>query len=189
MLERIEQIDEQLFLFLNGLHNYVFDEIMHWITLQETWYPLYLALIVWMIWKYGKASVAPILTIILAITISDQFTSGFMKPYFERLRPCHDPTIGNLVHIVDGCGGLYGFASSHASNSFALATLLHLFFRNHYKYTSILFVWAAVVSYSRIYVGVHYPADVITGALIGILTGFLLFNLYRNMPSKYALPR
>lgn len=187
MLDFLENIDQWLFLLLNGLHNKAFDFIMHWITLQQTWYPFYLLLIIWLVWKYKLNGVILILFIILAITISDQFTSSFMKPFFERLRPCHDPSISHLVHVVDGCGGQFGFASSHASNSFALATMLHLFFRTKFKYTSILFIWAGLVSYSRIYVGVHFPGDIVVGAIVGYLIGWFLFVLYSKLPVKYRL--
>ena len=187
MLEYLKNIDEALFLYLNGMHNNFFDFLMHWITMQETWYPFYLLLASWIIWKYKRKGIPVILILIISIVISDQFTSAFMKPFFERLRPCHDPQIGTLVHVVDACGGLYGFASSHASNSFALATLLYLFFRSNYRYTSIFFIWATLVSYSRIYVGVHYPGDIITGAMIGILIAWILYYLYVRLPSKYKL--
>jgi undecaprenyl-diphosphatase len=187
MIDYLKNIDEALFLFLNGKHNDVFDLLMHWITLQETWYPFYLILIIWMIWKYKQKALIPIIFIVLAITISDQFTSSFMKPFFERLRPCHEPAIAHEVHVVDGCGGLYGFASSHASNSFALATLLFLFFRQRYNYTSLFFIWAAVVAYSRVYVGVHYPGDILVGGLLGYLIGVTLYYFYLKLPVKYKL--
>jgi len=188
MLDFLKNIDELLFLFLNGLHNDAFDFIMHWITYQQTWYPFYLLLIIWLIWKYKLNGIILIIFIVMAITISDQFTSSFMKPFFERLRPCHNSSISHLVHVVDGCGGQYGFASSHASNSFALATMLYFFFRTKFKHASILFIWAAVVAYSRIYVGVHYPGDIIIGALVGYLTGLILFTFYLKLPVKYKLP-
>lgn len=187
MIEFLKNIDETLFLFLNGLHNNIFDFIMHWITLQETWYPFYLLLVIWMVWKFKQKAIIPIIMIILAITISDQFTSSFMKPFFERLRPCHEPAIAQKVHLVDGCGGLYGFASSHASNSFALATLLFLLFRHFLKYTSFFFVWAAIVAYSRVYVGVHYPGDILVGGVLGYIIGISLFYLYSKFLSKYKL--
>ena len=187
MLEFLKHIDEGLFLFFNGMHNSAFDFIMHWITWQQTWYPFYLLLIIWMIWRYKQKAIIPILMIILAITVSDQFTSSFMKPYFERPRPCYDPSIGHLVHVVDGCGGPFGFASSHAANAFALVTLLYLFFKPKTGYASIIFAWACLVSYSRIYVGVHYPGDVAVGALVGYLIGRMLYYLYLKLPSKYIL--
>jgi len=187
MLEFLKHIDEVLFLFLNGLHNDVFDFIMHWITYQQTWYPLYLLLVIWMIWRYKQKAIVPIILIIMAIALADQFTSSFMKPFFERLRPCHDSTIGHLVHVVDGCGGQYGFASSHAANSFTLATLLYFFFRSTFKYASILFIWAALVSYSRVYVGVHFPGDIIVGGLIGYFIGLAFFFIYSWLPAKYKL--
>ena len=187
MLDFLKNIDESLFIFLNGLHNDAFDFIMYWITYQQTWYPFYLLLIIWLVWKYKLNGIILIIFIVLAITISDQFTSSFMKPFFERLRPCHDPSISHLVHLVDGCGGQYGFASSHASNSFALATMLFLFFRTRFKHASILFIWAGLVAYSRIYVGVHFPGDIIVGALIGYLTGLIRFVLYSKIPIKYRL--
>ena len=187
MIEFLKNLDETLFFFLNGMHSPTFDYIMHWVTFQQTWYPFYLALAVWLFWRYKLKAVPIILIIALAITLSDQFTSSFMKPFFERPRPCYDPGIGYLVHVVDGCGGPFGFASSHASNAFTLVTLLYLLFKLDYKYASILFAWATLVSYSRVYVGVHYPGDVIVGALVGIVIGWILYHLYLKLPSKYRL--
>jgi len=187
MIEFLNNIDQEVFLFLNGLHNDLFDFLMHWITYQQTWYPFYAIIILWMFWKFKWKALVPLLIIILAITFSDQFTSSFMKPFFARLRPCYEPSIADLVHVVDGCGGQYGFASSHASNSFALATLLYLFFKPYVRYTWILFLWAGLVAYSRVYVGVHYPGDILTGALIGYFTGLALFYLYQKLPPKYML--
>ena len=187
MLDYLKDLDESLFLYLNGLHNDLFDFLMHWITYQQTWYPFYALIIFWMIWKFKINALFPIITIIIAITLSDQFPSGFMKPFFERLRPCHEPTIGYLVHVVDGCGGQFGVASAHASNSFALAILLYLLLKPYIKYASMFFVWATIVSYSRIYVGVHYPGDVIAGGLVGVFIGWTLFIVYSKIPEKYRL--
>jgi len=184
MLEFLNQIDTSVFLFLNGMHNEFFDFLMYWITKQETWYPFYTLIIIWMFWKYKLKALLPFLMIILGVVISDQFTSGFMKPFFERLRPCHDSDINQLVHIVAGCGGLYGFASGHASNSFFLAFLLFFFFRTQFKYPWLIFIWAALVSYSRVYVGVHYPGDIIVGGLIGYLVAVLLYWTYNRFPEN-----
>jgi undecaprenyl-diphosphatase len=187
MIEFLKNIDEALFLFLNGIHNNIVDFFIYWITKKETWYPIYAIIFIWMTWKYKRRAIIPIIIVIVAITISDQFTSSFMKTFFERLRPCHEPTISHLVHIVDGCGGQFGFASSHASNSFTLTTLLYLFFKPNLRYTLILFIWAVLVSYSRVYVGVHYPGDVIVGGIIGYLIAVILFFLYSKLPSEYKL--
>ncbi len=178
MIDFLATIDRELFLFLNDLHNPFLDFLMYWITKQETWYPFYLLIIVWMFWKYGKRAIVPLLLIIIAITISDQVTSSLMKPFFERLRPCHTPDIQHLVHTVSGCGGMYGFASGHAANSFTLATLLFLFFKSRINYLWIIFFWATLIAYSRIYVGVHYPGDILTGAIIGSIVAWILFLLY-----------
>jgi undecaprenyl-diphosphatase len=187
MIEYLKLIDQELFLILNGFHNEFFDGIMYWITKQETWYPFYLIAIIWMFWKYGKKAIIPLLLIAVAITLSDQITSGLMKPLFERLRPCHDPQVQERIHTVAGCGGLYGFASGHAANSFALATLLFLFFRQNSNYWILLFLWAGLVAYSRIYVGVHYPGDIVTGGLIGWLIGTGIYGLYTRLPEKYRI--
>jgi undecaprenyl-diphosphatase len=189
MIEYLKLIDQELFLFLNGFHNEFFDGIMYWITRQETWYPFYLIAIIWMFWKFRKKAFIPLMLIILAITITDQVTSGLMKPLFERLRPCHNPDIQQFVHTVNGCGGLYGFASGHAANSFALATLLFLFFRQNGRYWALLFLWAAMVAYSRVYVGVHYPGDIIVGGLIGWLTGSGIYYFYTRLPENYLIQK
>ena len=182
MIQYLNKIDQELFLFLNGFHNNFLDTVMNWITTQETWYPFYLIIIIWMFWKFRGKALIPLLLIILTITISDQITSGLMKPFFERLRPCHDQDIQHLVHTVSGCGGLYGFASGHAANSFGLAILLWYFFRNESRYWIIVFLWASLVAYSRIYVGVHYPGDIIVGGFIGLLSGRILFFFYLKLP-------
>lgn len=175
MLQKILSLDTQLFLYLNSIHFDWLDPIMELITRRDTWFPAYLVLIIWLIVRDRKLAVFQIITIILAIILADQFCSGFLKPVVARLRPCHEPSFQGLVHIVNECGGQFGFCSSHAANSFGLATAIYLFF-GYNKLTILLFLWAVIVSYSRIYVGVHYPLDVVFGALIG--SGFAYFSFF-----------
>ncbi|TLV02777.1 phosphatase PAP2 family protein [Dyadobacter luticola] len=179
--------DQELFLWLNGMHTPWLDAIMYWVTFKYTWVPMYILLIFFSMKPGLKKGLAAILTVIIAVVIADQITSGLMKPYFVRFRPCHEPTLNGLVHEVTGCGGLYGFASSHASTSFALAVTWFAFLRNNVRYIGLIFVWAALYSYSRVYVGVHYPADIFVGAIVGTLVGFMCVLLYHTFSKRYYL--
>lgn len=185
MTDLIIDLDIRIFLFLNGLHTPWLDICMHWITSKITWFPFYLFIIFIIIKQHGLKGITGILLIVIAIILADQITSGLMKPLFQRLRPCHNPDIAHLVHLVDGCGGAYGFASGHAANSFALSSGLYYIYRSNFRYLGWMFVWAGIVSYSRIYVGVHYPLDIIAGALIGFILGYLLFLPYKIIPQKF----
>jgi undecaprenyl-diphosphatase len=179
--------DQELFLWLNGMHTPWLDTIMYWITYKYTWIPMYLVLMAISLRADRKKGFTEILTVLIAVIIADKITSGLMKPYFIRFRPCHDPGLQGLVHTVSGCGGLYGFASSHASTSFAVAITWFSFFRTRVPYIWLIFAWAALYSYSRVYVGVHYPADIFIGALIGILVGWLCVQLYYSFLKRYYL--
>jgi undecaprenyl-diphosphatase len=148
-----------------------------------TWVPLYLAILIALAIKYKRKFLVLVLIIIIAITLSDQL-SVIIKNNVHRLRPSHEPALTGLVHIVrDYRGGAYGFVSSHAANCFTVALLSLLLIRKKWFTFSILF-WAVVVSYSRIYLGVHYPGDVIFGSLLGILTGWGIFKLYKLVDMK-----
>ncbi len=177
-MESLINTDQQLFLGLNSLHNGHWDVVMYWITNKYTWIPLYLGLLVHIIKVFGRSSIYIILTLIAAAGLADFIASGIMKPLFMRPRPCHDPIIGHLVHTISGCGGKYGFSSSHASTSFALATSAGLLLYGRLKGVNLLFLWALIYSYSRIYAGVHYPSDIIAGAMVGILSGLLCVRVY-----------
>ncbi len=180
----INELDTQAFLWLNSLHSDSFDPIMAWITAKNSWILMYLLIIGIIIWKHKKNSIAMLLTIVISVAIADQFCSGLLKPLIHRLRPCHEPSLQNLVHLVGNCGGQFGFCSSHAANSFALATGLYLLFKNNFKLVQLFFVWAIIVSYSRIYVGVHYPLDVLTGAGIGVLSTIICHKFYQYYLTK-----
>ena len=152
---------------------------MFWITNKYTWFPLYFLLVVVVVAKYRTRGLLMCLGIGLAVGLSDHVTSGLMKPFFARLRPCQVPEWQTLVHTVAGCGGRYGFASSHASTTFALATTVWLMLRPWSLWFGAAFGWSALVAYSRVYVGVHYPLDILVGAAVGVLVGWLVYQLYR----------
>lgn len=180
MLETLQELDRTLMLELNSYHHPVVDAAMYWVSHKFFWVPFYLAIVYFIFRAYGWNTVYVLVGIALVVTLADRFTSGFMKPFFERPRPCHDPLIGYLIHTYEKCGGRYGFASSHAANVFGLTTFLWLLLRRTYRYIGLLFLWALLVSYSRVYLGAHYPGDVTVGALVGMLCGFILFWLYRK---------
>ena len=173
MIESIKDWDEKAFLWLNSFHSDGLDPIVLQLTQTITWIPLYL-LLLYLIYRKDQKNTAWVIGgVMLTILLADQVSSGFMKPYFERLRPCHDPQWVGLIHNYGRCGGLYGFVSSHAANTFGMATFLTLILRKKQKGIYWLFLYALVVSYSRIYLGVHYPLDVFFGALVGVLSAYL----------------
>jgi undecaprenyl-diphosphatase len=184
MMEKLIELDKELLLFFNSLHNPVLDPIMLVITNSLTWIPLYMILLYYIISDFRMESWVVIAGIAVTVLLADQITSTVMKPYFERLRPSHEPSLQGLVHIVnDYRGGTYGFASSHAANSFGVAFFLFLLYSQLRKWIVWMFLWAIVVTYSRVYLGVHYPSDVFVGSLIGILCGMAGYQFYRSVKS------
>jgi undecaprenyl-diphosphatase len=175
LLEILDSIDRSLFIFLNGIHHPVLDFFMFWASDRFIWIPFYALLVFFIVKKFRFESIYILISVAVLVIISDQITSGILKPLFERFRPCHDADLMDYIHLVGRCGGRYGFASSHAANTFGAATFLWLLFRSAYAYAWLLFIWAGFVSYSRIYLGVHYPGDIIIGGLIGILAGILIY--------------
>ena len=151
MMEHLAKIDTQLFLFLNGLNSSFWDVAMWHISGKYTWIPLYLLIIFFVAKRHCWQTIGILLAIALVVVLADQLSVHLFKNVFERLRPCHNPDIKELVHVVKRCGGKYGFVSSHAANSFGVAVFLVCLIRKRWFSIGILF-WALLVSYSRIYI-------------------------------------
>jgi undecaprenyl-diphosphatase len=178
MIEQLVEYDKELLQFLNGYHTPWLDPVMLILTETITWLPLYLFLFYLVIKEYKKESWIILLGVALTILLSDQITASIMKPYFARLRPSREPTLQGLVHLVRGyTGGQFGFASSHAANSFGVTTFFFLVFGSSKRWIGWLFLWAAFITYTRIYLGVHYPGDILVGALVGMICGWIAFKL------------
>lgn len=172
-----EQLDQQLFLFLNSANSPFWDKIMYVLSMRLVWAPLYIVILIYLGIKYKRRFWILLLFIILAATLADR-VSVLIKYAVDRPRPCHESSLQGLVHMVNGvCGGMYGFVSSHASNSFNVAFLSLMLIKRKW-FTVLIIVWASAVSYSRIYLGVHYPGDVICGALLGALIGWGVYKLF-----------
>ena len=190
ILQTLDTLDKQWLLALNNDYPAFWDGLMYGISDKLTWIPFYVALIIILIKSLKKQSWLVILALIVCIIIADQVSSGLIKEMVHRLRPSRNPDLENMVCLLKGYrGGKYGFVSSHAANSFGLAMLTSLFFRNR-KYTIIVFFWAAIVAYSRIYLGVHYPGDVIGGAIVGVGAAMLVYWLFTKvLPDKIVFKK
>jgi undecaprenyl-diphosphatase len=190
MTETIDALigqDQHFFLWLNGMHSPPMDTLMWWITYKYTWIPMYLVLAILTLREDRRKGLFILLTVVIAVIVADKITSGLMKPYYMRFRPCHEPALQGLVHQVTDCGGLYGFASSHASTSFALAITWFVLLKNQARYIWLLLIWAFIYSYSRVYVGVHYPGDILVGALVGLACGWASICLNNIFLKRFYL--
>lgn len=189
-MEYLIELDRKLLLYLNGFHTDWLDPVMFLLSNTLFWLPLYLWLIFATQKKYQKAVWIVLAGGIVTILLADQITATLMKPYFARLRPSHDPAIKDQLHLVKDfngnvyAGGLYGFASSHAANTFGTALFFFLFLKPVYRWAALLFVWAILMTYTRIYLGVHFPGDILVGMIVGLLSAWagqrLVFWLARK---------
>lgn len=187
MLEFLQGLDERLLLAINSMNSPFLDSLMWWVSGKISWWPLYLILIILIFRKFQwKESLLILGFIILIISLSDQTSVHFFKNVFQRPRPSHNPDLENILHYVNNYkGGAFGFISSHASNTFSVAVFLTLVFRKKWIGISLLF-WAALVAYSRMYLGVHYFSDVFVGGIWGALIASLCYFLFVKT-KQYAL--
>ena len=179
LFEYLENLDRELFLLINGFHNPLVDVLMLAFSDARFWIPLFIWLFFALYKAYpGKQMLWVLLAVGVSITITDRLSVEAFKEVFMRYRPCYNTEIESMIHLVkDSCGGRYGFISSHASNFAGLAVLFTQLLKFEYRKIGwLLAIWVGLISYSRIYLGVHYPADVIGGIIFGSVVGWLVYK-------------
>ena len=184
MLESLIQADRNIFQAINTAHDPIVDFVMYWASDKWVWIPFYIWILYNIIKTFGKRTFIIILLIAVMITISDQ-VSVLIKDTFQRLRPCHDIYFKDVIHLVNGCGGLYGFVSSHASNTMTLTIFITGILPAAEKWLKIeIFAFALLVSYSRIYLGAHFPGDILGGWILGALIGSIGIFAFNRLGTK-----
>lgn len=188
MIEYLDELDANALLAINGLNDAFQD--MFWWMVSAKWASLLLLLaLLWILLHQNRRHALLVLAmLVLAIVLADQISSGLIKQMVERLRPSHDPQLESMVRVINGYrGGMYGFVSSHAANSFAAVMLLSLIMR-HRAVTISLLVWSLMQCYSRLYLGVHYPGDILGGMMVGAVVGWLLWRLMCWIQHRWHIP-
>lgn len=184
MLEKIEELDINLLVYLNGLGSETYDKFWLIITNQLYWTPFFLLLFYLIYKKIGiRQTLYLLLFIAVLIAFTDQ-TCNLFKHTFQRLRPCNNPDLSSIIRIVQ-VRKSYSFFSGHAANTMAVATFLYLVLKQHFKYFGWLFLWPLIFAYSRIYLGLHYPGDILAGYFFGAVFGSLIYLLYRRLKPQY----
>ena len=176
LIDSLEVLDQELMLTLNSWHHAALDPLMLLVSNKFVWLPIYLLFVYLLIRRYGAKTGLIILGVqIIAVLIADLGSVYLFKNVFLRYRPCHNELIKESLHIVGHCGGQYGFLSSHAANHFVLGVFMSFALGKKAKYW--LLPWAVIIAYSRVYLGVHYPADIVCGAIWGTGVAYLCYWL------------
>lgn len=188
-IESLLPLERDLFLSLNGSDSPFLDDVMWTISGRFVWVPLMLFIVFLFFYKkQWKEAVLLVLFFILLFVATDQISSSFFKPFFERFRPSHHPDFKDVVDILNGYrGGRFGFISGHATNSFGVAVFLSLVFRNRFLTLSSL-LWATINSYTRIYLGVHFISDILAGMIVGSLVGLIIYLIYAELRKVIVKP-
>jgi len=184
MLERLLQWDRETFLYLNDLGVAEYDFFWSTATKISSWTPLFLIFFIVIYRKYPKREVTYVILSIVALIFFITLATDVTKEIVGRLRPNNEPEINSLIRILRNPTS-YSFFSGHASSSFSITTLVVLFLRKRFQWCWLFYIWPIVFAYSRIYVGVHYPLDILVGAVVGVLSAFLFYTLYVRLIVPY----
>ena len=186
MLEKIVSLDKKVFIFLNGLGSETFDGMWLIITKQIYWTPLFLLIFYLLYKKIGGKNLLIVLGFIAVLLLVCDQTANIFKHLVHRLRPCNDPEIKDIIRIVHSSSS-FSFFSGHATNSMATTVFVFLLFKRYYKYAVLLFLFPLIFTYSRIYLGLHFPIDILTGYLFGAVFGYFFHKLFLWTGRKYEL--
>ena len=184
MIDTLQSLDQQWLLAVNGMHNGYLDAFMWEVSRVYSWALILVAVLVVNVRKGWRQTLCFVLAVAVAVLLADQVASSIIKPLVERLRPTHDPSLAGLVHVVrDYRGGMYGFVSSHSANAFAVAVLVGLMMP-HRATMGALLAWACLQCYSRMYLGVHYPGDIVGGMIVGVAAAMAVYAAWRRYATR-----
>jgi len=185
MLEKILSLDTQLFIYLNGLGSPAYDNLWLIITKQAYWTPFFLLLAYLLYKKIGLKNLGIVVIFVALILLCCNESVELFKVTFKRLRPCNNPEIKDVIRIVHQSDS-FSFFSGHAANSMATMSFLFLILKKYFKYIFLIFLYPLIFAYSRIYLGVHYPSDILTGYVFGLIYGILFYKIYQYYKSRTA---
>jgi len=178
MLKKILALDTQLFIYLNSLGSETYDGFWLFITKQVNWIPFFLLLLYLIYKKIGIKQAGYLLLFVAFLVLATDQITNLVKYTVQRARPCNNPEINTIIRVVESRSS-FSFFSGHAANTMAVSTFLYLIFKKQFKFFGFLFLWPLIFAYSRIYLGLHYPLDILSGYLCGLITGYLMYKVYQ----------